>query len=59
MELCCCAIISHHPKRFKWKYKESNNGCKRLKKRLNGQIVALYADSSWAAGLAWINGQEK
>jgi len=42
MSLYSCAIISHRPNRFKWKYKENNNGCKRLKKRVNEQIVALY-----------------
>ena len=37
-----CAIASHHPTRFKWKYKENNNGCKRLKKRLHDQFILLY-----------------
>lgn len=42
MDLYSCAIVSHRPTRFKWKYKEKNNGCKRLKKRLEDQITALY-----------------
>ena len=29
-----CAITGHRPSRFKWKYNENNNGCRRLKKRL-------------------------
>lgn len=37
-----CAITGHRPTRFKWKYKENHNGCKRLKKRLHDQIVLLY-----------------
>ena len=37
-----CAIISHRPTRFKWKYKENYAGCKRLKKRLHDQFVMLY-----------------
>jgi uncharacterized phage-like protein YoqJ len=37
-----CAITGHRPTRFKFKYKENNNGCKRLKKRLHDQIVLLY-----------------
>lgn len=42
MSFYSCAIIGHPPKRFKWKYKENNNGCKRLKKRLQDQIIAPY-----------------
>jgi len=42
MELHSCAITGHNPKRFKWKYKENNTGCKRLKKRIHDQIVLLY-----------------
>lgn len=38
-----CAITGHRPTRFKFKYDESNNGCKRLKKRLREQIELLYA----------------
>lgn len=37
-----CAITGHRPTRFKFKYKEDNNGCKRLKKRLHDQFVRLY-----------------
>ena len=42
MELHTCAVTGHRPARFKWKYKENNNGCKRLKKRLHDQFIALY-----------------
>lgn len=42
MEMLSCAITGHRPSRFKWKYKENNNGCKRLKKRLHDQLVLLY-----------------
>lgn len=34
-----CAIIGHRPTQFKWKYKENNTGCKRLKKRIKDQCV--------------------
>ncbi len=37
-----CAVTGHRPTRFKWKYNESNNGCKRLKKRMRDQFVLLY-----------------
>lgn len=37
-----CAITGHRPSRFKWKYNENNNGCRRLKKRLREQIIWLY-----------------
>lgn len=37
-----CAIIGHRPTRFKFKYKENNSGCKRLKKRLHDQFISLY-----------------
>lgn len=37
-----CAIIGHRPTRFKFKYKENNTGCKRLKKRLHDQFIFLY-----------------
>lgn len=37
-----CAITGHRPTRFKWKYNENNNGCKRLKKRMQDQFVLLY-----------------
>ncbi len=42
MELYTCAVTGHRPVRFKWKYNENNNGCKRLKKRIQEQIIALY-----------------
>lgn len=37
-----CAITGHRPTRFKWKYNENNNGCKRLKKRMQDQFILLY-----------------
>ena len=37
-----CAITGHRPTRFKWKYKENNTGCKRLKKRIKDQCSLLY-----------------
>ena len=37
-----CAITGHRPARFKWKYKEDNNGCRRLKKRMREQFMLLY-----------------
>lgn len=37
-----CAILSHRPTRFKFKYNENMSGCKRLKKRLRDQCMALY-----------------
>lgn len=42
MEYISCAVTGHRPTRFKWKYKENNAGCKRLKKRLHDQFVLLY-----------------
>ena len=42
MELHSCAITGHRPTRFKWKYNENNNGCKRLKKRMRDQFISLY-----------------
>lgn len=42
MELHSCAVIGHRPTRFKWKYNENNNGCKRLKKRMRDQFILLY-----------------
>lgn len=42
MELHTCAVTGHRPARFKWKYNENNNGCKRLKKRLHDQFIVLY-----------------
>lgn len=43
MELTNCAVIGHRPTRFKWKYKENNTGCKRLKKRLHDVFIQLYS----------------
>lgn len=37
-----CAVTGHRPTRFKWKYNENNNGCKRLKKRMRDQFILLY-----------------
>lgn len=37
-----CTITGHRPTRFKFKYKETNNGCKRLKRRIREQLVLLY-----------------
>lgn len=37
-----CAVTGHRPTRFKFKYKEDNAGCKRLKKRLRDRFVELY-----------------
>ena len=42
MELRTCAVTGHRPTRFKWKYNENNNGCKRLKKRMHDQFIVLY-----------------
>ena len=42
MEYKTCAITGHRPTRFKWKYNENNNGCKRLKRRLKEQFTQLY-----------------
>lgn len=42
MALQSCAITGHRPTRFKWKYNENNNGCKRLKKRMRDQFILLY-----------------
>jgi len=42
MELYSCAITGQRPTRFKWKYNENNNGCKRLKKRMRDQFILLY-----------------
>lgn len=42
MELRTCAVTGHRPTRFKWKYNENNNGCKRLKKRMHAQFIVLY-----------------
>ena len=37
-----CAITGHHPRRFKWKYSETNNGFKRLRRRMQEQLILLY-----------------
>ena len=37
-----CAITSHRPTRFRFKYDENNNGCKRIKKRIRDQLIQLY-----------------
>lgn len=37
-----CAITGHRPTRFKWKYKEDDTRCKRLKRVLQEQVVLLY-----------------
>jgi len=37
-----CAITGHRPNRFKWKYNENDNDCKRLKRRLKEQLAAMY-----------------
>ena len=36
-----CAITGHRPARFKWKYKENDTRCKRLKKRMQEQFTLL------------------
>ena len=41
MEYRACAITGHRPTRFKWKYMEQNNGCRRLKRRIKEQLVQL------------------
>ncbi len=42
MESKTCAITGHHPTRFKWKYKESDTRCKRLKRKIQEQFVLMY-----------------
>ena len=37
-----CAIVGWHPTRFKFKYKETHTGCKRLKRRLKEQFIKQY-----------------
>lgn len=39
-----CAITGHQGTRFRFKYKDSNNGCKRLKRRMREQFIALYQE---------------
>lgn len=42
MNIYSCAIVGPRATRFKFKYKEENRGCKRIKKRLQEQIIAIY-----------------
>ena len=42
MNINACAITGHRPTRFRWKYNENANGCKRLKCRLKEQFAVLY-----------------
>ncbi len=42
MESKTCAITGHRPVRFKWKYKENDTRCKRLKRRMQEQFVLMY-----------------
>jgi len=37
-----CAITGHRPSRFKFKLKENQSGCRRLKKRIQEQCELLY-----------------
>ena len=37
-----CAITGHRPTRFKFKYDEKSNGCKKIKSRLRSQFALLY-----------------
>ena len=37
-----CGITGHRPTRFRFKYDEKNNGCKRIKKRIRDQLILLY-----------------
>lgn len=37
-----CAITGHRPMRFKWKYKENDTRCMRLKRRMQEQFALLY-----------------
>ena len=37
-----CAVTGHRPSRFKWKYKENDTRCKRLKRVMKEQLVQLY-----------------
>ncbi len=37
-----CAITGHRPVRFKWKYKENDPRCKRLKRKIQEQLIQLY-----------------
>ncbi len=42
MEIKRCAVTGHRPTRFRFKYDENNNGCKRIKKRIRDQLMLLY-----------------
>lgn len=37
-----CAITGHRPMHFKWKYKENDTRCKRLKRVMQEQFTLLY-----------------
>lgn len=39
-----CTVTGHQGTRFKFKYKDNNNGCKRLKKRMREQFILLYKE---------------
>ena len=42
MELKTCTIAGCRPTRFKWKYKENNEGCQRLRQQIREQLIMLY-----------------
>lgn len=42
MEYLSCAVIGCHPTRFKFKYQEQNNGCKKIKRVLERQLRQMY-----------------
>lgn len=42
MSQMSCAVIGCHPTRFKFKYQEQNNGCKKIKKVLDQQLRQIY-----------------
>lgn len=42
MNKMSCAVIGCHPTRFKFKYQEQNNGCKKIKKVLDSQLRQIY-----------------
>lgn len=53
MNTLSCAVTGHRPTRFKWKYKENNNGCRRLKRRMRDQFILLYENGCrhfWVGG---------
>ena len=48
-----CTITGHRPSRFKFKMKETQSGCKRLKRRIQEQCELLYAQGIrqfWVGG---------